>query len=49
MGDTASQLNPDLVYDLSWGILKPQLVRLALQLETFTPLAAGWATAEQVA
>ena len=49
MGDTAPQLNPDLVYDLFWGIFKPQLVRLALQLDVFTPLAAGRATAEQVA
>jgi 2-polyprenyl-3-methyl-5-hydroxy-6-metoxy-1,4-benzoquinol methylase len=49
MSDTAPQLNPDLVYDLFWGIFKPQLVRLALQLDVFTPLAAGWTTVEQVA
>jgi SAM-dependent methyltransferase len=49
MGDTASQLNPDLVYDLFWGIFKPQFIRLALQLDVFTSLAAGWTTAEQVA
>ncbi len=49
MGDTSPQLNPDLVYDLFWGIFKPQLIRLALQLDVFTPLAAGSTTAEQVA
>lgn len=49
MGDTSPQLNPDLVYDLFWGIFKPQLIRLALQLDVFTPLAAGSTTAEQIA
>jgi len=49
MGDTAPEINPDLVYDLHWGIFKPQLIRLALQLDVFTPLAAGSTTAEQVA
>jgi hypothetical protein len=38
-----------MVYDLFWGIFKPRLFRLALQLDLFTPLAAGEATAEQVA
>ncbi|NIQ78463.1 MAG: methyltransferase domain-containing protein [Anaerolineae bacterium] len=49
MGDTSPQLDPDLVYDLFWGIFKPQLIRLALQLDVFTPLAAGSNTAEQIA
>jgi len=49
MGDTSSELNPDLVYDLFWGIFKPQFIRLALQLDVFTPLAAGSTSAEQVA
>ena len=49
MGDTSPELNPDLVYDLFWGIFKPQFIRLALQLDVFTPLAAGSTTAEQVA
>jgi len=42
-------LNPNLVYDLFWGIFKPHFIRLALQLDVFTPLAAGSTTAEQVA
>jgi SAM-dependent methyltransferase len=49
MGDTSSELNPDLVYGLFWGIFKPQFIRLALQLDVFAPLAAGSNTAEQVA
>jgi ubiquinone/menaquinone biosynthesis C-methylase UbiE len=49
MGGTSSEINPDLVYDLFWGIFKPQFIRLALQLDVFTPLAAGSNTAEQVA
>jgi 2-polyprenyl-3-methyl-5-hydroxy-6-metoxy-1,4-benzoquinol methylase len=49
MGDTYPELNPGLVYDLFGGIFKPQFIRLALQLDVFTPLAAGSTTAEQVA
>ena len=49
MGDTSPEFDPDLVYDLFWGIFKPQCIRLALQLDVFTPLAAGSTTAEQVA
>ncbi len=45
----STELNPDLVYDLFWGIFKPQFMRLALQLHVFAPLAAGPTTAEQVA
>lgn len=49
MDDTSPEFNPDLVYDLFWGIFKPQFIRLALQLDVFTPLVAGSITAEQVA
>lgn len=49
MSGAAPELNPDLVYDLYEGIFKPQFVRLALQLDVFTPLADGAASAEQVA
>ncbi len=49
MGNSPPELTPDLVYDLFWGIFKPQFIRLALQLDVFTPLAAGSTTAEQVA
>jgi 2-polyprenyl-3-methyl-5-hydroxy-6-metoxy-1,4-benzoquinol methylase len=49
MGDTSPEFNPDLVYDLFWGIFKPQLIRLALQLDVFTPLEGDPATAQQVA
>lgn len=41
--------DPDLIYDLFGGIFKPQFVRLALQLDVFTPLAERPSTAEQVA
>ena len=49
MSDTLPELDPGLVYDLFWGIFKPQIIRLALQLDVFTPLVAGSSTAEQVA
>ncbi len=49
MGNTSPELNPELVYDLFGGIFKPQIIRLALQLDVFTPLAVGSTTAEQVA
>ena len=49
MGTSSSELNPDLIYDIFWGIFKPQFIRLALELDVFTPLAAGFCTAEQVA
>ena len=49
MDGASSELSPDLVYDLFWGIFKPQFIRLALELDVFTPLAAGSTTAEQVA
>jgi 2-polyprenyl-3-methyl-5-hydroxy-6-metoxy-1,4-benzoquinol methylase len=41
--------NPDLVGDLFWGIFKPQFIRLALQIDIFSPLAAGPAPAKTVA
>lgn len=41
--------NPDLIGDLFWVIFKPQLIRLALQLDLFSPLATGPATPEMVA
>jgi 2-polyprenyl-3-methyl-5-hydroxy-6-metoxy-1,4-benzoquinol methylase len=41
--------DPDLVGDLFWGVFKPQLLRMALQIDLFSPLAAGPASAETVA
>ncbi len=41
--------DPDLVGDLFWGIFKPQFIRLALEIDLFSPLAAGPATAKTVA
>jgi SAM-dependent methyltransferase len=41
--------NPDLIYDLYSGAFRPQIVRLALQLDVFTPLAGGPADATAVA
>ncbi|NUQ86398.1 MAG: class I SAM-dependent methyltransferase, partial [Anaerolineales bacterium] len=41
--------NPDLIYDLFGGIFKPQFIRIALQLDVFTPLAESPSTAEQIA
>jgi hypothetical protein len=48
MSDTLPEANPDLVYDLFWGIFKPQFIRLALQFDVLTPLVAGSTTPEQV-
>lgn len=39
----------ELAGDLFWGIFKPQLIRIALVLDVFTPLGVGPATAEEVA
>ena len=39
----------DRIYDLHTGVYKPQVIRVALVLDVFTPLAAGAATAEAVA
>lgn len=41
--------NPDLIYDLFGGIFKPQFLRIALQLDVFTPLAQNSLTVEQIA
>jgi C-methyltransferase len=41
--------DPDLVGSLFWGVFKPQFIRLALQIDLFSPLADGPATAETVA
>jgi 2-polyprenyl-3-methyl-5-hydroxy-6-metoxy-1,4-benzoquinol methylase len=46
---SSSQPDPDVVYGLFSGIFKAQIVRLALQLDVFTPLADGPTTAESVA
>jgi hypothetical protein len=37
--------NPNLIYDLYTGAFRPQTVRLALQLDVFSPLADGPADA----
>jgi len=41
--------DPDFVYSLFTGVYKPQLVRIALTLDVFTPLASGPADAQAVA
>lgn len=41
--------DPNLIYDLFTGAFRPQFVRLALQVDVFTPLAAGPAEAATVA
>lgn len=41
--------NPDLIYDLLGGVFKPQLIRIAIQMDVFTPLASGPAMARHVA
>lgn len=41
--------DPDFVYSLFTGAYKPQLVRIALTLDVFTPLASGPADAQAVA
>lgn len=40
---------PSLIYDLYTGVFRPQVIRLALQLDVFTPLANGPADAATVA
>jgi SAM-dependent methyltransferase len=39
----------DRIYDLYTGVYKPQIIRIALELDVFTPLNAGPAKAEFVA
>ena len=41
--------NASLIYDLYTGVFRPQIVRLALQLDLFTPLAVGPADAATIA
>ena len=41
--------NAGLIYDLYTGVFRPQIVRLALQLDLFSPLAGGPADAAAVA
>lgn len=41
--------DPDKIGALFWGVFKPQLIRLALQLDLFSPLAAGPAPAAVIA
>jgi hypothetical protein len=41
--------DPDKIGDLFWGVIKPQFLRLALQLDLFSPLDSGPATPEMVA
>lgn len=45
----APQPDPDLIYGLYTGVFKPQVIRLALRLDVFTPLASGARTAAEVA
>ena len=49
MNESPLALNPDLVYSLYANGWKPQLVRIALLLDVFTPLAGGPADAHTVA
>jgi len=49
MSEPAVLPDPDSVYSLFTGIYKPQLVRIALRLDVFTPLASGPADAQAVA
>lgn len=45
----ASIPDPDKINDLFWGIFKPQLIRLGLQIGLFSHLASGPGTADTVA
>jgi 2-polyprenyl-3-methyl-5-hydroxy-6-metoxy-1,4-benzoquinol methylase len=49
MADLSQHPNPDLIYDLYTGVFRPQMARLALQLDVLTPLADGPADAATVA
>ena len=49
MSERSLQPDTDLVYGLFYGVFKPNLIRLALQLDVFTPLADGTVTAQGVA
>ena len=41
--------DPNLVYSLYTGIAKPQIIRLSLLLDVYTPLLAGPLTVGEVA
>ncbi len=45
----AERPDPNLIYNLFTGAFRPQFVRLALQLDVFSPLAAGPAAAATIA
>lgn len=49
VADMNDEPDPGLIYDLYTGIFRPQIVRLALQLDLFTPLAHGPMDAATVA
>ena len=49
MSQPASVPNANLVYDAYGGIYGPQILRIALLLDVFTPLADGPAEAQVVA
>lgn len=46
---TSQPPNPELIGDLFWGIFRPQFSRIAIQIDVFSPLASGPASAEYVA
>lgn len=46
---TSGQPNASLIYDLYTGVFRPQIVRLALEADVFTPLASGPTDAATVA
>lgn len=41
--------DPNTIYDLVYGVFKPEIVRMALTLDVFTPLANGPLEAESIA
>ena len=49
MSNSSALPNPDLVYNTYTGTYETQLVRIALRLDVFTPLANGPANAATVA
>ena len=49
MGEQSVSQDPSIVYGLFTRVYKPQLVRIALMLDVFTPLASGPTDAQTVA
>lgn len=49
MADPSPAPDPELIYELYTGGFRPQVVRIALLLDFFSPLAAGPASARDVA